>query len=144
MISYSITEVDGDQYAHELKRLNGMFPDDFLELKPRQIHDGMWWLAYLDKEVVGFAGSVPFIPFPRVGYFKRVAILPEHRGHGLQTRMITASVACAKHRTDWTTMVSSCHFENYASANSFISAGWKLCEVERPWEPESLFWRITL
>jgi GNAT superfamily N-acetyltransferase len=139
-MSYIIVNVDGESFAGDLKRLNDMFPDDFLPLKPRQLRDGHWWLIYNGTQAVGFAGAVPFIPFPKAGYFKRVAILPGHRGQGLQKQLIERSVARAKQATDWTHMFSSCHFENYASANSFINAGWKLCEVERPWEPESLFW----
>ena len=46
----------------------------------------------------------------------------------------------ARASTDWTHFVSECSIENIASGNNFIAAGFKLCEAERPWEKETLFW----
>jgi GNAT superfamily N-acetyltransferase len=137
---FKITEVDGEKYADEINRFNGLFPDDFLPLKPRHFTDGFWWLVHLDMQLIGFAGMVPFEPFPRVGYLKRAAVLKEHRGKGLQRELMELREARAKASTDWTHFVSECSLENIASANNFIKAGFRLCEAERPWEKETLFW----
>jgi GNAT superfamily N-acetyltransferase len=141
---YAIHEVCGADYADELNRLNAQFPDDFLPLKPKHLAKGFWWLVQLEHQIVGFAGMVPFDPFPRTGYFKRAAVLPAHRGNGLQERLMTVRLEKAKAATDWTHIVSECHFENIASANNFIRAGFLLCEAERPWEKETLFWTKDL
>lgn len=137
---YKITEVDGEKYADEVNRFNGLFPDDFLPLKPKHLAKGFWWLVHSDLQLVGFAGMVPFDPFPRVGYLKRAAILKEHRGKGLQARLMEVRESRARASTDWTHFVSECSYDNVASANNFIKAGFVLCEAERPWEKETLFW----
>lgn len=137
---YKITEVAGLNSSADIERFNKAFPDDFLPLTPWHLAHGYWWLVTEGPHTVGFAGSVPFTPFEQYGYFKRVAILPDHRGNGLQKHLILAAEQRAIISTEWTHMVSSCHYENMGSANSFISCGYKLCRPERPWEPESLFW----
>lgn len=135
-----ITEVNGIECADEINRFNGLFPDDFLPLKPQHLSRGFWWLVHAETKLVGFAGMVPFNPFPRVGYWKRVAILPAYRGKGLPDRLMSASAERARSSTDWTHLVSECALENVASGNNLIRGGYKLCEAERPWEKETLFW----
>ncbi len=137
---YVVTEVDGQKYADEINRFNGLFPDDFLPLKPKHLDRGYWWLVHHGIQLVGFAGMVPFDPFPRVGYLKRAAVLKEHRGKGLQRQLMEAREERARASTDWTHFVSECSLENVVSANNFIRAGFLLCEAERPWEKETLFW----
>jgi GNAT superfamily N-acetyltransferase len=137
---YKITEVDGAKYADEINRFNGLFPDDFWPLKPKHFTRGYWWLVHHDAHLIGFAGMVPFDPFPCVGYTKRQAILPGHRGKGLQRQLIEVSESRARASTDWTHLVSECSVDNVASANNHFRAGFKLCEAERPWEKETLFW----
>lgn len=139
-MAYKITEVNGEKCSDEIHRFNGLFPEDFLALKPKHLSKGFWWLVHCDMRLVGFAGMVPFEPFPKVGYLKRAAILKEHRGHGLQSDLMIAREGRARASTDWTHFVSECSFDNVASANNFIKAGFTLCEAERPWEKETLFW----
>lgn len=143
-MAYEISEVDAKKYADEIKRLNGMFPKDFLPLKPRHLNTGFWWLVHQDKKVIGFAGMVPFLPFPRVGYLKRAAVIEEYRGQGIQGELMALRLARARASTDWTHIISECHLENTASANNFIKAGFVLCEAERPWAKETIFWSKTL
>lgn len=142
MIDYLITEVDGKTHATEINAFNGLFKKEFLPLKERHLESGFWWLVHrkTDHLLVGFAGMTPFEPFPRVGYHKRCAILKDHRGHGLQQQLLLAREDRAKASTDWTHLVSETHLENVASSNSFIAAGYRLSEAERPWAKETLFW----
>jgi GNAT superfamily N-acetyltransferase len=138
----NIIMVDGAQRADEIRAFNALFPDAFLPLKPRHLDKtSFWWLVKVADRTVGFAGMVPFLPFPRVGYLKRAAVLPEYRGQGLQKRFMETREKAARDWTDWTHLVSECEFDNIASANNFIRAGFKLCEAERPWaETNSLYW----
>jgi GNAT superfamily N-acetyltransferase len=137
---HKITEVDGEKYADDIQRFNALFPDDFLPLKPMHFAKGFWWLVHDDIKLIGFAGMVPFAPFPCVGYLKRMAVLKEHRGHGLQRELMEAREGRARSSTAWTHIVSECSVENIASGNNFISAGYRLCEPERPWEKDTIFW----
>jgi hypothetical protein len=141
---YTITEVSGIEHGDAISRVNALFPDDFLPLKPKHLVHGHWWLVHFGVAVVGFAGMVPFDPFPRVGYLKRAAVLPAHRGKRLQLRLFAVREDKARRDTDWTHIVSECALENIASGNNFIRAGYSLVEAERPWEKETLFWRKAL
>ncbi len=144
-MSYKITEVSGARHADDIRRINAQFPVVFTsELKPRHFETGYWWLVHKDIELVGFAGMVPFVPFPLCGYYKRGAILPQHRGHGLHRDLMDLREQRALASTDWTDLYSDCDAGNVASANNFIRAGFKLTEVERPWEPNALFWHKKL
>lgn len=138
---YKIVEVDGLTNARLLHDLNKQFKDAFLPLKHHHLEGGMWWVVYDDFQApVGFGGMVRFEPFDEYWYIKRTAILKAHRGHGLQLALIRVCEAGAKKFSTAHTLVSSCEYDNPASANSFINAGFKLCKPERPWEPKSLFW----
>jgi L-amino acid N-acyltransferase YncA len=139
---YEIHEVNGEDYADEINRLNALFPDDFLPLKPKHLAKGFWWLVRLEHQAVGFAGMVPFEPFSD-GYFKRVGILKDHRGNGLTQRLMTKAFEKAK-AVGWRRLISECHCENIPSANNHIRAGFLLVEAERPWDKESLVWSKDL
>lgn len=140
-----VVEVDGEACADEIKAFNDRFPDAFLPLKHKHLANGWWWLAQDAGRTVGFTGMVPFEPFPHVGYYKRAAVLPEYRGKGLQQWFMEVRDAKARSSTDWTHIVSECDFDNIASANNFIKAGFRLCDPERVWADKALFWikRIT-
>lgn len=140
---YRIVKVDGVKRADDIQRFNNRFKDTFVPLKDKHFTKGFWWLVYRGDDIVGFAGTVPFDPFPRVGYLKRGAILAEHRGHGLQHKLIKTRERHAIEYTDWTHIVSDCHKDSIVSANNFIRAGYKLVEAER-WEKGYLVWRKEL
>lgn len=139
---YLITEVSGKTHADEIRSFNGIFKKDFLPLKDRHLDHGYWWLVHHKEShlLVGFAGVVPFDPFPLTGYHKRCALLKEHRGHGLQKMLLAVREDRVRTSTDWIQLMSETHLENVASSNSFIASGYRLAEVERPWAKETLFW----
>jgi GNAT superfamily N-acetyltransferase len=145
---YIITEVDAARPGHaaHINAFNSLFKKDFSPLKERHLSapNCYWWLVHEGIHLVAFAGVVPFEPFPRVGYLKRAAVLPAHRGHGLQARLIAIREERARSSTDWTHLVTETSMENVASANNFIRAGYRLAEAERPWAKETLFWRKAL
>jgi GNAT superfamily N-acetyltransferase len=144
---YRIVEADTDSASAvaTIHRLNRMAPDIFPELEPRHF-DGFWWFAYLDGEVVAFAGMVPFDPFPGVGYLKRAFVLPDHRGRGggLQLQFMFLREAKAK-QLGWTQLVGDCGATNARSAHNFKMAGYSRCDPEQRWAgPNSLYWTKTL
>ena len=143
-MDYILTEVSGETHAADINAFNALFKKDFLPLKDRHLKDGYWWLVHDGVKLVGFAGMVPFVPFPCVGYWKRVAVLPAYRGKGIPQRLMQASFERARASTDWTHIISECSADNVSSANRLIAGGYKLCETERPWAKDTLFWVKSL
>lgn len=142
MKNWKITEVNGDRYRKEIAEINGLFSEEFVGLKDQHYGpDCFWWLVHDGLQLVGFAGMVPFVPFPRVGYLKRAGVIPAYRGLGIQQALMEARTIRAKASTDWTHFVSECAIDATASANNFIRAGFKLVTPERPWAENTLFWR---
>lgn len=145
-MSYRIREVDAsdDEIADTIRSLNRETPD-FPELADHEL-DGFhcyWWLAYLDKEPVGFAGMVPSRRYKNVGYLKRAGVSAEHRGHGIQLRFFKVREQKAR-KIGWTHIVSESTNTIY-SANNFIRSGYMLFEPKERWAFESsLYWRKSL
>jgi GNAT superfamily N-acetyltransferase len=145
MGAHILTEVDGEQYADVLNRFNGL-DDTFPALKSRHFENGYWWLVYLDEKAVAFAGMVPNEPYDilGVGYLKRALVLPDHRGHALQLRLIAARVDKAR-QLGWTMLVSDCGPNNHYSARNFRLAQFERTDPEQKWAgPDDLYWRKVL
>lgn len=139
--SYKIREVDGydSDTASTLHALHTLtFFSNAPKIDPTRGH---WWLAYsASKEPVAFAGIVPAFSFDNGGYLVRSGVLPSHRGHGLQKRLLKVREQKAK-RNGWNIVVTDTTY-NLASSNSLISCGYRLFKPARPWAfPESLYWR---
>jgi RimJ/RimL family protein N-acetyltransferase len=142
---YRITEADTESPCAiaAIHRLNRMQPDVFPELEDRHF-DGYWWFAYFEGEVVAFAGIVEMSPFANIGYFKRAYVMPDHRGHGLQSRFMSLREAKARD-LGWTHLVSECAKNNRASAANFARAGFTRCNPEQKWgAPDSVYWLKSL
>jgi len=136
---YEIAEVDGIQNREALEAFNALDPY-FPPLQDRHFTNGYWWLAFDgDGNEVAFAGMVPFLPLARVGYFKRCYVLPAHKGHGLQLRLMCARVVKAR-QLNFSHLVSECLSSNEASANNFRRAGFVQTFPEQPWAKDSIYW----
>src|SRR5262249_24870783 len=137
--TYRICKVDGsdEETAEELRDLDIL---TFGKTAPRIISDdGHWWLAYFNDHPVGFLGAVDSTIINGVGYFSRVGVLPVHRGHGLQLRLMRAMERHA--RTIWRGIVSDTSY-NAHSANNFIRAGYRIFQPDLPWGyPHTIYWR---
>lgn len=140
-MSYRIREVDGGENADILADLHTICFQD--EAAQADYEVGYWWLAYFEKEPVAFAGVTPSVLGFNTGYLKRVGVLPEHRGAGLQKRLIRVREAKAK-KQGWSRLVTDCT-DNPASANSLYKAGYKMFAPTWPWAfPQSLYWQKNL
>lgn len=143
MGAHILTEVDGEQYADVLNRFNSL-DDTFPVLTEDHLSAGYWWIVYLDEKAVAFAGLVEMVPFPQVGYLKRAYVLPDHRGHALQLRLIAARVDKAR-QLGWTMLVSECGRNNGPSARNFARAGFYQIEPEQRWgAANSVYWAKAL
>ena len=139
-MSYSIREVDAtdEDIADTIHHFNRQ-TKEFPKLTEEELDVGYWWLAYLGKEPVGFAGMVPSNQWRNVGYFKRAGVDPKHRGNGLQIRLMRVRINKAK-ALGYSHLISECTDTVY-SANNFIKAGFKIYEPSHPWAfKNSIYW----
>lgn len=142
MRRYSLAAVRGDDdtTGRVLRDLHErVFEDTAPQIMP---HVGHWWIAWLGDVAAGFAGMEPE-PDGVTGYLTRSGVLPEHRGHKLQVRLIRAREAKARELA-LTRMVSDTT-GNIPSANSLIRAGYRLYEPVKRWAyDDSLYWQKQL
>jgi GNAT superfamily N-acetyltransferase len=140
---YSIRMVNGDddEFAEVLSDLHVR---TFFDSAPvPRFEAGVWWLVCSRREAVGFAGVVPSRHEARSGYLSRIGVLQPHRGQGLQLRLMRAVEGHAR-RAGWRSIVSDTT-DNLASANNFISAGYRLFDPRTRWSwANSLYWRKLL
>ncbi len=137
---YCIREVDGtdEEIADTLRALHTLtFFDSAPPINPEVGH---WWLAYCGGDAVAFAGMRPSITLPSFGYLERVGVLPGHRGHGLQRRLLRCREARAK-RNGWLGVISDTT-DNVPSANNLIASGYRIFSPKAPWSFSSaVYWR---
>lgn len=120
--------------VHDLDRV--CLPHD----RPFYPTEGAWWYAEVNGELAGYAGVVPSKQWADCGYMNRAGVLPEHRGKGLQKRLIRTRQAYAR-RVGWRWLVTDTR-DNPASSNSLIACGFRLYTPSSPWAlKDSLYWR---
>lgn len=131
---YSIRRVDGDDEADTLRELH----DTTSSFPSVDFGDGWWWLAYFSGDPIAYSGLIQSV-YPNAAYFKRVGVLPGHRGNNLQFRLMRAMERYAR-RIGYDFLVSDTTGTIH-SANNFIKAQWKLFDPEKPWAfPNTLYW----
>jgi hypothetical protein len=140
---YRIREVDGhdDDVADTLAELHRLTFFDGASIP--EFDRGHWWLGFLEAVPIAFAGLVLSTRAGNAGYFSRVGVLQKHCGNYLQLRLMRAMETRAK-RNGWSCVVSDTT-DNLASANNFISAGYRLYQPRYPWGwPNTLYWRKSI
>ena len=138
-MSYRIEKTNNEELVLALQKW--CLPED----TPEKFEGSEWWVAYSDKtdEAVGFGGYTQSAHWHNTIYLCRAGVLPDHRGQGLQKRLIRVRLKHArKVGNTWAyTDVS----DNPASANSLISCGFKLYSPYLAWgTKETLYWRRSL
>lgn len=138
-MTYTIKRVDPKSLDifRELRRLQRLcLPGDTVY----PTSEGTWWIAYHDGQVAGFAGLVPSSRWLETGYLCRAGVLPEHRGRGLQKKLIKVRIAHAR-RLGWRWLLTDTR-QNPPSANSLIACGFKMYDPAHPWGfKDSVYWR---
>jgi GNAT superfamily N-acetyltransferase len=124
-------------------RLSTLQKECFPYDKPYPTNDGYWWIASTDGVDIGFAGLVYSSRWSDCGYFVRAGVLPNHRGQGIQKKLIRVRIRQAKAlKMNW--LITST-YENPASSNSLIACGFKLFNPTNPWMARhTLYWRLKL
>ena len=142
---YEIREVDATDpaIAQVLHDFNALEPRYFPPLSHKHFSEGYWWIVYHCSEAVAMCGLVPNIPFEWCGYLKRCYVVPEHRGNGLQERLIGIRELKAKD-LGWEMLVTDCHHDNKASYNSLCRKGYSITHPEQPWSANSIYFAKRL
>ena len=111
-----------------------------LTIDPKAAYDkANWWVAWDGKTPVAFAGAWMYAPHGWC-FLERCGVLPSHRGHGLQKRLIKARMKWA-HK--WEAIGANTYTipGNHKSANSLIACGFRMYEPERKYGgDDSLYW----
>lgn len=107
---------------------------------------GDWWFAVSDtNEFAGFCALWPSVHSPVTrGYLARAAVLPGHRGQGLQRRFIRVRERAARAK-GLLEMVSDTNSDNPSSANNLIRCGYRMWNPQVTWgHGGSIYWRKLL
>jgi len=105
---------------------------------------GWWWLVYTKdtKKEVGF-GGLSIGRVANTGYLCRFGVLPQHRGHSLQKRMIYVIEKFAR-KAGFTSLVTDT-LDNVPSSNNLIKSGYLMYTPEKPWSFEAAsYWKKDL
>lgn len=141
MYRFSQVDTDDDDIVELLKELHETCFDGEAPLP--KFDYGWWWVGTDGREPAAFCGFVQSSYHPTFIYLKRAAVMPLHRGQGLQKRMITIREKRAR-LLGFTHSVTDTA-RNPASSNSLISAGYRMFKPDVPWAlPDSLYWKKTL
>ena len=103
------------------------FPDDVPVTG--QDPNTIWWIAWVDGEAVGYAGLTRNKTY---WFLSRAGVLPAWRGRGLQKQFIKKRVEYAQSESNLP-IYSYTVLDNSASANSLISAGFRLHDPPYSW-----------
>ena len=105
---------------------------------------GWWHIVFTeDMQPVAFSGLVPSIRWSDTVYLCRAGVLKEHRGQGIQKRLIQIRLKKAKALgMNWAVTDT---YNNPASTNSLVSCGFRLFEPTTPWgDANTLHWRYKI
>lgn len=136
-MSYSIhyAELDAEMVAQLYNLDRRIFRWD----SPVTFEGTRWWVAEdEDGQVVAYGGLKHM--YGDRGFLCRVGVLPAHRGHGLQRRLLRARERGAR-SLDLTRMISYTDKDNIHSSNNLIACGYRLYRPEAEWgTPGALYW----
>ena len=143
-MSYRIYRVPAEQakYAAIVATLHdALFPNLIFPYP----HYGDWYVAWHGEKPIAFACTAPTLVYPNTSYLQRVGVLPGHRGHRLQYRLMEHCEHDAKHVHGYEAIVSDTT-RNPHSAAHFVRRKWIQCEPEaaiaKAWgKKQTKFWR---
>jgi GNAT superfamily N-acetyltransferase len=125
---YRIIQAKTESQLASVKRLDKAI---FSEDERVKIEGGVWWLIYHKGEAVGF-GGLAVIKDLNYGFFRRAGVLYDHRGHGLQKKLIKIRLRYLK-KLRIPCAITYTVLDNPASSNSLISMGFKLYTPSEPY-----------
>ncbi len=117
----------------------------FGEEAEEELEGRIWWLAYVEGKIAGFAGLKVFQEGSRMGgYLCRAGVLKEYRGMGIQRALIDCRDREGR-RLGLTMNITYTARDNYPSANNLIRCGYTLYDAERKYGlKDGLYFRKPL
>jgi len=95
-----------------------------------QLGRAAWWLVRDGAgSPVGFAG-ISWVRGGRRWMLARAGVLPEHRRQGLHRRLLRARERHARRLASWAPIVTYTAATNTGSANSLLSAGYRVVNLQ--------------
>lgn len=142
-MAYRIARIDPINridVANKVKQIHKIcLPDDDI-IEP---DEGYWWGVFFHGAMVGFCALRRSSRWVDTGYLWRAAVLRDHRGRGLQRRMIGVRERMAR-QLGWTFMISDTN-DNPTSANNLIHCGYKMYNPSWPYGVETTcYWSKKL
>lgn len=118
------------------------FPSDHRPV----LENSLWWVVWRGREPVGYAGLrvCENAQNKGLGFLSRAGVLREHRGRGLQRRLIRAREAEAR-SLGLTDLVTYVALWNCPSLNSLVACGYRFYRPADKWGgKESVYLRKRL
>lgn len=101
--------------------------------------DGRYWAAFLEREMVAYAGLRVSRQWARVAYFHCSGVLEAHRGHHLQRRLIRARQRWCR-EIGFTHAITYTMVDNPASARSLLACGFRPYWPGVQWAGRQAYW----
>lgn len=146
-VRYVVRKVDPIAHADDIASILAANFGSDAGIRPTTFIGMSWWIAFAVKdgleEPVAVAGMCHSALEEGTFYLNRSCVMAEHRGNGLQKKLIMARVARAKELKG--TYATSDSFENPPSANNLINCGFRAYNPQARWRIEgSMYWRLKL
>jgi GNAT superfamily N-acetyltransferase len=109
-------------------------------LSDQEIGEANWWFVYHKGIAVGFTGLLyyPYLKQP-AAFLYRSGVLKDYRGYGLQKRFIRVRERQSL-KDGYNRIITYTSYDNYPSANSLISCGYKLYRPPTDWGVKNAYY----
>lgn len=146
-LRYTIRQVDPVAYAETISTLlhDGFGPDS--GARSTTFLGVSFWIAFTMRDgqevAVGVAGMCHSAVEDGTFYLNRSYVHSDHRGHGLQRKLIRARIARARELKG--TAATSDTWDTPFSANNLIECGFRAYRPANPWRSEGvMYWKLKL
>jgi predicted GNAT family acetyltransferase len=143
---YTITKLSSVRHAREIASLvaEGFSREDDGTRASAFIGVTWWGVFTSSGQLIGVGGMLQSAIEEDTFYLNRSYIQPEHRGHGLQRKLIKARVARAKELKG--AFATSDTFNSPHSTNNLLGCGFRAYSPAEPWRGTdgTVYWRVRL
>lgn len=146
-VRYVIRKVDPIVYADEIARMMLLGFNNSAGKRPTTFIGMSWWIAFVVadgvEQPVGCASMCHSAIEEGSFYLARAFVGADHRGQGLQRKLIQARVGRAKELKG--SHVTSDTYDNPPSTNNLIACGFRAYRPGSAWRGEgTMYWRLKL
>ena len=125
---------ENDKAKKDILRMDSQcFPSD----SPARFEERYWWIAYVGKQAVGYAG---LHLLGKKGFFCRAGVMKKFRRKGIHQRLIRCRLNKAR-TLGLESAITYAALHNIASANSLFRSGMELYWPESRWAGQAYYFR---